>query len=69
MSNPRQAWERVGDKYYQKVQLYSEVFDPDLELENYIISGAPYSGALGSLGFLRNFSAITNVGCLSLIHI
>ena len=41
-------WSKVGDKYYQKVQLYSPVFDPDLELENYFISGAPYAGALGT---------------------
>lgn len=51
MSKPtqnRENWEQVGDKFYQKVQLYSPVFDADLELENYIIRGAPYSGALGT---------------------
>lgn len=47
MSNPMIDWEKVGDRYYRKVKLYDAVFDPDLELENYIIAGAPYGGALG----------------------
>ncbi|MCJ1263094.1 hypothetical protein MMC22_002964 [Lobaria immixta] len=46
MSNPIIDWEKVGDRYYRKVKLYDAVFDPDLELENYIIAGAPYGGAL-----------------------
>ena len=41
-------WEKIGDGYYRKVQLYSQVFDPELELENHIIAGAPYAGALGA---------------------
>lgn len=51
MSNPTAStagWERVGDHYYRKVQLYDGVFDQDLELENYVIVGAPYGGALGT---------------------
>ena len=48
MSKPTANWDRVGDRFYRKIQLYSDVFDPDLELENYIIAGAPYSGALGT---------------------
>lgn len=44
---PTAGWERVGDRYYRKVQLYDGVFDQDLELENYVIVGAPYGGALG----------------------
>lgn len=47
MSNPTADWERVGDRYYRKIKLYDAVFDQDLELENYIIAGAPYSGAIG----------------------
>ncbi len=46
-SNPRAGWEKVGDQFYRKVQLYESVFDPDLELENYLVAGAPYGGALG----------------------
>lgn len=48
MSKPTADWERVADQYYRKVQLYTSIFDEDLELENYLISGAPYSGALGN---------------------
>lgn len=44
---PTADWERVGNRYYRKVQLYTSVFDPDLELDNYRIVGAPFGGALG----------------------
>jgi hypothetical protein len=47
VSKPTADWEKVGNKFYRKVLLYKEVFDPDLELENYKIVGAPYSGAVG----------------------
>jgi len=47
MSKPTANWEKVGDKFYRKVQLYTAVFDSDLELENYVVVGAPYSGAVG----------------------
>ncbi|KAI4665325.1 uncharacterized protein J4E78_002785 [Alternaria triticimaculans] len=46
MSKPTANWEKVGDKFYRKVQLYQAVFDADLELENYNVVGAPYSGAV-----------------------
>ena len=46
MSKPTADWERVGDRFYRKIQLYTSVFDQDLELENYCIAGAPYSGAI-----------------------
>ena len=45
--NPRAGWEKIGDQFYQKAQLYESVFDQDLELENYLVAGAPYGGALG----------------------
>ena len=48
MSKPTADWERVGDRFYRKTQLYTSVFEPDLELENYIATGAPYSGAVGT---------------------
>jgi Vps16, N-terminal region len=47
MANPTADWERLGDKYYRKVQLYTAVFDQDLELENYVVTGCPYGGAIG----------------------
>lgn len=50
MSTPTSEWERVGDRFYRKVKLYEAVFDQDLELENYVISGAPYGGAIGKEG-------------------
>ncbi|EME47796.1 hypothetical protein DOTSEDRAFT_78000 [Dothistroma septosporum NZE10] len=43
---PRANWERIGDRFYRKIQLYDNLFDPDLELENYTVTGAPYSGAV-----------------------
>ncbi|KAF2873485.1 Vps16, N-terminal region-domain-containing protein [Massariosphaeria phaeospora] len=46
MSKPTANWEKVGDKFYRKVQLYTAVFDQDLELGNYNVVGAPYSGAV-----------------------
>ena len=45
-ANPRAGWEKIDDQFYRKIQLYEQVFDADLELENYLIAGAPYSGAL-----------------------
>jgi uracil phosphoribosyltransferase len=45
--NPRADWEKLGDQFYRKVRLYDAVFDEDLELENYLVAGAPYAGALG----------------------
>ncbi|CAD6506179.1 BgTH12-07109 [Blumeria graminis f. sp. triticale] len=46
MAKPTADWEKVGDKFYRKVQLYTEVFDRDLELENQIVTGCLYGGAL-----------------------
>lgn len=51
MSNPTKDWGRVSDRYYRKIKLYEDVFDPELELENYIVAGAPYAGAIGKYGF------------------
>lgn len=48
MSNPTANWERVGDRFYRKIKLYDAVFDQDLELENYVIVGAPCAGAIGT---------------------
>jgi Vps16, N-terminal region len=47
MANPTADWEKVGDKFYRKVQLYTAVFDQDLELENYIVTGCSFGGAVG----------------------
>lgn len=49
MAKPTAGWEKLGDKFYRKIQLYTDVFDQDLELENYILTGAAYGGAIGTL--------------------
>lgn len=45
--HPTAGWEKVGDRFYRKTQLYTAVFDQDLDLDNYIVAGAPYGGAIG----------------------
>ncbi|KAL4761161.1 tethering complex subunit VPS16 [Aspergillus foveolatus] len=45
-SNPLANWERLGSSFYRKVPLYYSVFGEDVELENYIVAGAPYGGAI-----------------------
>ena len=47
MANPTSDWERLGDSFYSKTRLYDAVFDHDLELENVIVTGALYAGAIG----------------------
>ncbi|KAL8985874.1 MAG: hypothetical protein Q9205_000524 [Flavoplaca limonia] len=46
MSNPTADWEKVGDRFYRKVKLYDAIFDQDLELENHVVAGAQYGGAI-----------------------
>ncbi|KAJ5098698.1 hypothetical protein N7532_005699 [Penicillium argentinense] len=45
-SNPLSNWEKVGDSFYRKIPVYDAVFDEDVELENYIVAGAPHGGAI-----------------------
>ncbi len=52
-NNPRVGWEKVGDQFYQKVPLYESIFDQDLELENYLVAGASYGGAIGEIHTAR----------------
>lgn len=46
-SNPTAEWEQLGSKFYRKIQLYTAVFDEDLELENYVVAGCICGGAIG----------------------
>lgn len=46
VARPTAEWEQVGDRFYRKTQLYTAVFDQDLDLDNYIVAGAPYGGAV-----------------------
>ena len=41
-------WESVGERWFRKTQQYTEVFDHSLDLDDYIVAGAPYAGALGT---------------------
>ncbi|EEH40515.2 vacuolar protein sorting-associated protein [Paracoccidioides lutzii Pb01] len=45
-TNPLADWEKVGDRFYRKIRVYDAVFDEDLELENFIVAGAPYGGSI-----------------------
>ena len=65
MKNPTADWEKVGDRFYRKIQLYTAVFDQDLELENYLVAGAPYGGAIGMWlrSFLVSFRAYRIIPC------
>lgn len=71
MANPTADWEKVGDKFYRKIQLYTAVFDQDLELENYIVTGCSYGGAIGMLNFLppsRFFEIFKYAVSITIVH-
>jgi hypothetical protein len=46
-SHPTSSWEQLGERFYRKTQLYTQIFDQDLDLDNFLVAGAPYSGAIG----------------------
>jgi hypothetical protein len=46
-THPTAGWEQLGESFYRKTQLYTQVFDKDLDLDNYLVAGAPYAGAVG----------------------
>lgn len=48
-THPTAGWEKVGDRFYRKTQLYTAVFDLDLDLDSFFVAGAPYGGAVGVL--------------------
>lgn len=52
--NPLSNWEKVGDSFYRKVPVYDAIFDEDVELENHIVVGAPYGGAIGMPRLVRS---------------
>jgi hypothetical protein len=64
MAKPTADWEKVGDKFYRKIQLYTAVFDQDLELENYIVTGAPYAGAIGTLTTSLRRRCLSTLFCI-----
>ncbi|KAL2024702.1 hypothetical protein VTK56DRAFT_6903 [Thermocarpiscus australiensis] len=46
VAHPTAGWEQLGERFYRKIQLYTQVFDQDLDLDNYVVAGAPYGGAI-----------------------
>ena len=48
-TSPTVEWELCGDAFFRKTKVYDAIFDQDLELENHIIAGAPYGGAIGNI--------------------
>ena len=69
-SNPLADWERVGDRFYRKTRVYDAVFDDTLELENFIVAGAPYGGAIGiqsnQARIKESWNMITDHQCVAL---
>jgi len=59
-SNPLANWERLGDSFYRRVSLYDAIFDEDVDLDNYIVAGAPYGGAIGTLQVLFQSVSMTD---------
>ncbi|KAJ4304257.1 Vacuolar protein sorting-associated protein 16 [Collariella sp. IMI 366227] len=45
-AHPTTGWEQLGKRFYRKIQLYTQVFDQDLDLDNFLVAGAPYGGAI-----------------------
>ncbi|CAG8258947.1 unnamed protein product [Penicillium salamii] len=44
--NPLANWEKIGNSFYRKIAVYDAIFEDDVELENYLVAGAPYGGAI-----------------------
>lgn len=65
-SNPLANWEKVGDSFYRKIPVYDAVFDEDVELENYIVAGAPYGGAIGRTPFESRDETLAEASCSAL---
>ena len=51
-THPTAGWEKVGEVFYRKIQLYTAVFDQDLDLDSHVVAGALYGGAIGMLTYL-----------------
>lgn len=58
-THPTAGWEKVGDRFYRKTQLYTAVFDLDLDLDSFFVAGAPYGGAVGVLVLALLFLCIS----------
>lgn len=49
LQNPTSSWELVSGQYYRKLSLFTPSWsgDEDFNLDDYIVAGAPFGGALG----------------------
>lgn len=49
LKNPTSTWETVSNTYYRKIKSYSAAWteNEDFNLDDYILAGAPFGGALG----------------------
>lgn len=65
VAHPTAGWEQVGERFYRKIQLYSQVFDQDLDLDSYILTGAPYGGAIGMFLLTGHLPAPVTHSCVS----
>jgi hypothetical protein len=59
--HPTAGWEQVGERFYRKIPLYTAIFDQELDLDNYLVAGAPYGGAIGELPLF--FTVVPYVVC------
>lgn len=41
------GWDKVGDRFYRRVELYKPQFPEDVDLAHHVVAGAPFSGAIG----------------------
>jgi hypothetical protein len=58
VEHPRTGWEGGGARWFRRTQLYTAVFDEDVDLDNYIVAGAPYAGAIGGWMAARPFGRL-----------
>jgi hypothetical protein len=51
ITKPTANWSKLGTRFYRRIPLYTQLFDPDLDLTQHLIAGASYAGAIA---FARN---------------
>lgn len=67
-THPTAGWEKLGDRFYRKTQLYTAVFDLDLDLDSFFVAGTPYGGAVGVLILMILRWPRTCSACLPFMH-
>ncbi|KAK3375405.1 Vps16, N-terminal region-domain-containing protein [Podospora didyma] len=46
VAHPTAGWEQLGERFYRKIQLYTQIFNQDLDLDSFLVAGAQYGGAI-----------------------